>query len=121
MPFDQDTIFKEMRDLPREDFAALKYAMGQYAASTRDLTLPPAAVEDQSGYGEKYKPIFRIRHRSQSHQGRGFFYFGSMVNGEEPMYVLLVYKKEKDEVPRHLLEASYQRMLRHKEKFDGLA
>ncbi len=37
------------------------------------------------------------------------------------MYVLLVYKKEKDEAPRHLVEAAYQRMLKHKEKLDGMA
>jgi len=32
------------------------------------------------------------------------------------MFVLLVYKKEKAEAPRHLVEAAHQRMLRHKEK-----
>ena len=39
----------------------------------------------------------------------------------EPLYVLLVYKKEKDEAPRHFVEAAYQRMLKHQEKLNGLA
>jgi hypothetical protein len=33
-PFDHDTIFKEMRDLQPEDFAALKHPMSQYAAGS---------------------------------------------------------------------------------------
>jgi len=114
IPYDQETIYKEMRHLPREDFAALKYAMARYAESTREEILPPAAVADQGSYGEKFKPIFKVRHRSKSYQGRAFFYFGEDSNGDLPMYVLLVYKKEKDEAPRHLVEAAYQRMRRHR-------
>lgn len=93
IPYDQDTIFKEMDDLPEDDFIALKHAMGKYARSDGGEILPPATAEDQHKYGAKYKP----------------------------MYVLLVYEKEKDEAPRHLVEAAYQRMLKHKEKLDGLA
>lgn len=121
VPIDEDTILKEMKDLPRDDFAGLKYAMSRYIQSSPDQILPPAAIEDQGGYSAKYKPIFKIRHRSKSVQGRGFFYFGQALNGEEPLYILLVYKKETDEAPRHLLEAAYQRMLRHREEKNGLA
>lgn len=121
IPYDQDAIRKEMENLPESDFIALKYAMGKYAQSAGDEILPPAAVEDQHRYGAKYRPVFKVRHRSGSHQGRAFFYFGAKTEGVEPMVVLLVYKKEKDEAPRHLVEAAYQRMLKHKEKPDGLA
>ena len=121
IPCDQETIFKEMNDLPEDDFIALKHAMGKYAQSGPGEIFPPAAVEDQHKYGAKYKPIFKVRHRNGNYQGRAFFYFGPRRNGIEPMYVLLIYKKEKDEAPRHLIEAAYQRMLQHKEKLDGLA
>jgi len=121
IPFDQDMIFREMEDLPDQDFAALKYAMGRFAQNTAGEILPPAMTQDQHKYGSKYKSIFKIRHRSGSHQGRAFFYFGDVLNNVEPLYVLLVYKKETDEAPRHLVEAAYQRMLRHQEKLNGLA
>jgi hypothetical protein len=121
IPFDQDAIFKEMDDLPEDDFIALKHAMGKYAQSDSGAILPPAMVEDQHKYGAKYKPIFKVRHRNGDHQGRAFFYFGAKLNDTEPLFVLLVYKKEKDEAPRHLVEAAYQRMLKHKERLNGLA
>ncbi len=120
IPFDASTIFKEMDELPEDDFIALEHAMGKYAQSG-DQILPPAMVEDQHKYGARYKPIFKIRHRNGNHQGRAFFYFGSKKNGVDPMFVLLVYKKEKDEAPRHLVETAFRRMQTHMKEIDGLA
>jgi len=121
IPFDQDQIVKEMGDLPQDDYIALKHAMGMYAKSDGGEILPPSMVEDQHKYGAKYKPIVKVRHRNGDFQGRAFFYFGAILNGIEPMYVLLVYKKEKAEAPRHLVEAAYKRMLKHQEKLNGMA
>lgn len=115
------TVFWEMSDLPEDDFIALKHAMETYAQIGPGEIYPPAVVDDQHKYGAKYKPILKLRHRNGSYQGRAFFYYGPGRNGIELMYVLLVYKKEKDEAPRHLIEAAYQRMLQHKEKRNGLA
>jgi hypothetical protein len=115
------TVFWEMDALPEDDFIALKYAMETYSQSGPGEIYPPATVENQHKYGAKYRPIFKVRHRNGNYQGRALFYFGPRRNGIELMHVLLVYKKEKDEVPLHLIEAAYQRMLQHKEKRDGLA
>lgn len=121
LPFDTNTIYKEMEALADSDFIALQYAMARYVQSAGSDLLPPAMVEGNQKYNPRFRPIYIIRHRSGTHQGRALFYFGQMLNGIEPLYVLVVYKKEKDETPRELLEAAYQRMLKHQEKLDGLA
>ena len=113
VPFDPVTILREFQRLSRADYQALKHAMGKYAQS-EDEILPPAMVEDQHKYGEKYKPLVKVRHRNGNHAGRAFFYRGPEENGVQAMIVLLVYKKESDEAPQRLLEAAYQRMVRHR-------
>ncbi|CAN5517637.1 hypothetical protein BH11ARM2_BH11ARM2_30330 [soil metagenome] len=114
VPFASDTIKKEMGKLPDDDFAALKHAMSSFAKSQGDEILPPATSEGQGKYDQKFRDIHKIRHRNQDFKGRGFFYYGPVTNGTQHLVVVLVYKKEKSDAPRHLLEAALDRMVKNK-------
>lgn len=107
--FDDDVITQELEDLPAKDAASLIAVMDHY--ETVGLDDPrPAKVQD---YGEG---IRCIRHVKPNYKGRGLFYVGVTGPGYQKLWVLTVYKKESQEVPRHILERARSRKASHEAK-----
>ncbi len=107
--FDDEIITQELDDLPARDAANLIVVMGRYEEVGFDDP-KPAKVQD---YGEGIKCI---RHVKPNYKGRGLFYVGESGTGYQKLWVLTVYKKESQEVPKHVLERAKTRMVSHQAK-----
>ncbi len=102
--FDVETINREMLALTQEDKAKLHSAMKE--------------CRQNSGIGYIVKSygneVMMIRANDHS-QGRCLFFSVSEVNGVQILTALVVYKKEKDEVPASVLKRAEKR----KQDFEG--
>jgi phage-related protein len=107
--YDDDTITQELDALPPKDAANLIAIMNGY--ETVGFGNPsPAKIQD---YGEGIKSI---RHFKPSYKGRGLFYVGESGAGYQKLWILTVYKKESQEVPKHILERAKSRKASHEAK-----
>jgi len=101
--FDDAVIRKEFLELPREDARDLKWAMQNYQ-DRRDVNYTVKS------YGND---LLMIKGRGQ---GRCLFFGREVVDEVERLIVLLLYKKESDEVPERVLRTARERMARYKEQ-----
>ncbi|MGA2572023.1 MAG: type II toxin-antitoxin system RelE/ParE family toxin [Terracidiphilus sp.] len=102
VPFNEDTIRKELDGLPPKDAAKLAALMDHYEHC--GLGNPsPAQVDD---YGDG---IYRLRHVKPAYQGRLLFFTSDRSSGFEELVMLAVYKKQGQKAPRHILEAAKKR------------
>ena len=104
--FDDDIIGREFDELPAKDAANLIVVMDHY--ETVGFEDPrPAKVQD---YGDG---IRCIRHFKSNYKGRGLFYIGESSAGYQMLWILTVYKKESQEVPKHIIERAKARKATH--------
>jgi len=104
--FDNEVITGELDALPSKDAAKLIALMNHYElAGLGDPA--PAQIDD---YGEGIK---RIRHIKPDYQGRGLFYVGESSAGYQKLWLLTVYKKESQDVPKHILVRARERKALH--------
>lgn len=89
--------------MPSECARDLKWAMENYQRM-RD------ANYTVKNYGDD---LLVIKGREQ---GRCLFFSPEVVDGEERLIVLLIYKKESQEVPERVLKTARARMVRYKEQ-----
>lgn len=102
VPFREDTIQKELDELPPKDAAKLAALMAHYEQC--GLGSPsPAQIDD---YGEG---ICRLRHIKPAYQGRLLFFASDRSSGFEQLVMLVVYKKQGQKVPQHVLETTKKR------------
>lgn len=99
IPFDQDTLFKEFKKLPKQAFLDLTYAMESYAAD-----LKSGYVVDHYGQG-----LLMIKDDSKG-SGRCLFFAVRKHDDQEVLTMLLVYKKESQEAPKRVIETARKRM-----------
>ncbi len=57
-----------------------------------------------------------IRHVKPRYKGRGLYYVGGSGPGYQKLWILTVYKKESQEVPKRILERARQRNSAHEAK-----
>jgi len=67
----------------------------------------PAKVQD---YGDGIKCI---RHVKPNYQGRCLFYMGDSAPGYQKLWILTIYKKETQEMPKQVLERAKSRKANH--------
>lgn len=104
--FDDDVIREEMDTIPSRDAAKLVALMEHY--ETAGLGDPsPAKIQD---YGNG---ILSIRHIKPAYQGRVLFYVQETREKYQKLCVLTCYKKESQDVPRHILERAKNRKATH--------
>jgi phage-related protein len=102
VPFHEDTIRKELDELPPKDAAKLVALMEHYEQS--GLGNPsPAQIDD---YGDG---LYRLRHIKPAYQGRLLFFAQDCSAGFERLVVLAVYKKQGQKAPQHILETAKRR------------
>jgi phage-related protein len=107
--FDDDVITQEFEDLPAKDAANLIATMDHY--ETVGFQDPkPAKVQD---YGDGARCI---RHIKSNHKRRVLFYVGQADSGYQKLWILTVYKKETQEVPKHVMDRARARKTRHEAK-----
>ncbi len=104
--FDDGIIEQEMEDLPAKDAANLIAVMDHYETVGFDDP-KPAKIQD---YGEG---IRSIRHVRPNYKGRALFYVGESSPGYQKLWILTVYKKESQEVPRNVLDRAKTRKATH--------
>jgi len=102
-PFDDEVIRKEFLDLPRESARDLKWAMVNHQ-NGRELNYT------LRNYGDD---LLMIKGHGQ---GRCLFFGKEVAGDEEKLIVLLIYKKESQEVPERVLRTARDRMRRYKEQ-----
>lgn len=92
-------IRKEFFELSDEDGAELRHAMKNY----------------QNGSGKSYEVknygegLLMLKPTGNA-AGRCLFFFNEVVNGEEILTVVLIYKKESREAPKQVVETARRRM-----------
>lgn len=101
--FDDAVIRKEFLYLPRESARDLKWAMENYQ-SGRDV------IYTAKSYGGNLMMI------KGSGQGRCLFFGSEVVDDIERLIVLLIYKKESQDLPERILRTARERMTRYKEQ-----
>jgi phage-related protein len=102
VPFDEDTIQKELDELPPRDAAKLVSLMEHYEQC--GLGNPsPVQIDD---YGDG---LYRLRHIKPAYQGRLLFFAQDCSAGMERLVMLVVYKKQGHKVPQHILETAKKR------------
>lgn len=107
--FEDAIIEQELEDLPAKDAANLIAVMDHY--ETVGFEDPkPAKVQD---YGDG---IRSIRHVKPNYKGRALYYVGETRSGYQKLWILTVYKKESQEVPKHVLERARSRKATHEAK-----
>jgi hypothetical protein len=107
--FDDDIITAELDALPAKDAAKLVVLMDYY--ETVGLGGPsPAKIQN---YGDG---IMCIRHIKPAYNGRALFYAGESRSGYQLLWLLTVYKKESQEVPKQILERARERKAAHEAK-----
>ena len=97
--FDRQVTNAEFAALPREDRKSLTYAMWLYGQ------------EQEGGYvvSSYGKGLMMIKAKNKS-QGRCLFFSVTEDSDGQVLTVLLVYKKESQEVPARVLETPRDRM-----------
>jgi phage-related protein len=110
--FDEEVIKQELNALPPADAANLVTVMDHYETVGFDDP-KPAKVQD---YGDG---IRCIRHVKPNYRGRGLFYVGQTGPGYQKLWILTVYKKESQEVPKHVLERAKARKTSHEAKLQA--
>lgn len=114
-PFDADVINAEFAALPGSDRYRLMISMKRYQDEP-DGNYRPARVDS---YGDG---LLRIRHESGDYQGRALFSRVRSMAGRrdvpQRLVLLVVYKKESDSVPRHILQRARDRKT-HWEEANG--
>ena len=65
--------------------------------------LSPAKVDD---YGDGIK---RIRHIKSAAQGRGLFYVGETRAGYQQLWLIAVFKKASQDLPKHIMVRAKER------------
>ncbi len=106
VPFDEDTIRKELDELPARDAAKLISPMRHYEQC--GMGDPSPAQIDDYGYG-----LYRLRHIKPAYQGRLLFFAVARRHldpaGLERLVMLAVYKKQGQKAPGHILETAKRR------------
>lgn len=102
VPFQEDTIQKELDELPPRDAAKLAALMDHYEQCGFGNP-SPAQVDD---YGDG---IYRLRHIKPAYQGRLLFFASERSSGFEKLVMLVVYKKQGQKAPLHVLETAKKR------------
>jgi phage-related protein len=102
IPFDEDAIQKELDELPPKDAAKLAALMNHYEQSGFGNP-SPAQVDD---YGDG---IYRLRHIKPTYQGRLLFFASGRSSDFEELVMLVVYKKQSQKAPLHVLETARKR------------
>jgi len=98
-PFEAEAIRKEFLSISGEDAYHLKYAMESYQEDYRiGYTV--------KNYGDG---LMMVKDSGRS-QGRCLFFFSEIVDGIEILTVVLIYKKETQEAPKHIIETARKRM-----------
>jgi len=100
--FHEDTIRKELDELPPKDAAKLAALMDHYEQCGFGNP-SPAQVDD---YGDG---IYRLRHVKPAYQGRLLFFASGRSSGFEELVMLAVYKKQGQKAPRRILETAKKR------------
>jgi phage-related protein len=109
VPFHEDTIRKELDELPSKDAAKLASIMGHYEQC--GLGNPsPAQIDD---YGDG---VYRLRHIKPAYQGRLLFFAQDCSAGFERLVMLVVYKKQGQKAPQHILETAKRRKKQWEDK-----
>lgn len=102
IPYDEQIILRELRALPDRDRAKLVALLEHY--ETVGLSNPmPAQVDD---YGDG---LYRLRHAKPAYQGRLIFFATERIKDFERLVILVVYKKEGQKTPKHVLETAKSR------------
>ena len=102
VPFHEDTIRKELDELPPKDAAKLASLMGHYEQCGLENPAP-VQIDD---YGDR---LYRLRHIKPAYQGRLLFFTVDRTAGFERLVVLVVYKKQGQKAPQHILETAKRR------------
>lgn len=111
VPFDEETILRELRTLPNGDRAKLEALIEHY--ETVGLGNPaPAQVDD---YGDG---LYRLRHVKPAYQGRLIFFAVDRMKGFERLIILTVYKKESQKMPTGIIETARRRKKQWEESKD---
>jgi phage-related protein len=102
VPFDEETIRKELDALPARDAAKLVALMVHYELC--GLGNPsPAQINDYGG------GVFRLRHMKPAYQGRLLYFATDRSLGFERLIILAIYKKQSQKVPSGVLELAQKR------------
>ena len=102
IPFDEETILRELKMLPDSDRAKLEALIEHY--EMMGFGNPsPAPIDD---YGDG---LYRLRHIKPAYQGRLIFFAVDSVAGFERLVILMVYKKQSQKVPANVLETAKRR------------
>jgi hypothetical protein len=108
VPFDTATITSEFDRLPEVDRLQLLRVMARFEAEPQSFR--PALVS-------KYEDnLWRIRHENPRYSGRAIFSIGPVVGDVETgesvqsLRLLVVYKKEGNDVPKRVLDTARRRM-----------
>ncbi len=109
LPFDEGTIQKELDELPSKDAAKLVALMNHYEQCGFGNP-SPAQVDD---YGDG---IYRLRHIKPAYQGRLLFFASIRSSGFEQLVMLVVYKKQGQKVPQHIVETARKRKKQWEER-----
>lgn len=102
IPFDEDTILRELRALPVGDRAKLEALMEHYEAVGFGNPAP-AQVDD---YGDG---LYRLRHIKPAYQGRLIFFAVDRTKGFERLVIVAVYKKQSQKTPASVIETAKRR------------
>lgn len=102
VPFDPETIAKELDSLPAADANKLTALVTHYEKC--GVGNPsPAKIDD---YGDG---IYRLRHIKPAYKGRMIFFSAERVGEIEKLVILVVYKKEGGKMPLSVLETARRR------------
>jgi phage-related protein len=107
--YDREVIQGELDGLSSKDAAKLTSLMDYYR--TVGFANPsPAQVDDYGG------GLYRLRHVKPAYQGRLIFFAAEKAAGIERLVVLTVYKKESQDVPKHVLDRARSRMAEYRRR-----
>src|ERR1035441_3243590 len=109
IPFHEDTIRKELDELPSKDAAKLASLMDHYEQC--GLGNPsPAQVDD---YGDG---LYRLRHIKPAYQGRLLFFATDCSAEFGRLVILVVCKKQGQNALQHILETAKRRKKQWEDK-----
>lgn len=102
IPFDESIIRKEFLALPDLDRAKM-LALIEHYQQCGFGNPSPAQVDDYGG------GLYRLRHVKQAYQGRLIFFATDRVAGFERLVILVVFKKQSQDLPQKVLETARYR------------
>lgn len=102
VPFDEQTIQKELDELPAKDADKLVALISHYEVCGNENPMP---VQVDS-YGDG---IYRLRHMKPAYQGRMLFFTSERTRDFERLVILAVYKKEGQRTPTIILDTAKRR------------